>query len=408
MDIILALLLSPVAPVAPVAPADPPPAVEQRIVVTGIALGDARRQLEECLARHCPVTEDVAATLRYAEALFIQGDYRDAREVLRRSIDRNRGAARTHPVGVAGLYRAAARMAAHEGDGADMRASTYNVERSLRAGLPATDARLVGARIESAEMEGSLAAAATPDANFPRAQYRTATRLFREAADQARGIGRPDLAALADLRRAMLAARVHAADARAQLEAVAALNSPETRVQQLAARIALAGMDRDAGDAGAVDRLLASLSGLNLPRPVLVYAPPIPIPAASTGAGYANIGGDGVPNRDMTSGMAIESYDYWADVGFWIDGEGHVDDVAVLRAHGPQFWMAPVLRSIAGRVYAPPGSGATTYRVERYRYTSLLERASDTRIAAHSAQPRIEMIDITNSAHPDPAGPSGS
>jgi tetratricopeptide (TPR) repeat protein len=382
---------------------------EQRIVVTGVPIRDARRALEECLARHCPTSEDIAATLRYAEGLFVQGDYRSAREVLRRSIARNRDDARAHPIGVAGLFRAAARMAAHEGDGADMRTDTYNVERALRAGLAADDPRLVGARLEAADMEGSLAAQVTPDANAPRAQYRQAKRLYREAAEQARRIGRPDLAALADLRRAMLAYRIGESDARAQLEAVAATTDPAARMQRLAARIALAGMDRAAGDSAAIDRLLQQLSTMNLPRPVLLYAPAIAVPGGSTRAGSANFGGDAVPIRNMSSGMATESYDYWADVGFWIDGAGHVTDTEVLRSSGPQFWMPPVLRSIEGRIYAPAGSGAATYRVERYRLTSLLERASDTRISAHSAQPRIEMIDITNSARatsssPAPAG----
>jgi hypothetical protein len=380
-----------------------PPEREPTIVVTGVRPEDAGRALAACLARHCPALEDITATLRYAEALFVQGNVRDARTVLRESIGRNRGAAREHPIAVAGLYRASARMAMQEGDGADVRRSTYGVERALRAGLPESDPHILGARLETAEMSASLAQDQTADSFFPLARFREAESLFRGVADSARAIDRPDLAALADLRRAMLAYRVGRVDARRQVEAIAALTDPRTRVQQLAARIALAGMDRDAGDANAIDRLIASLPSSGLGRPVLLYAPPIQPPNAATTSGYGNMGGDGVPMRNMSTDTATESFDYWADIGFWIDQDGHVSNVETLRAAGPRHWLSPVLASIGGRIYSPHGADELSYRVERYRYTSLLERRSDTRILAHSAQGRIEMIDITNNAQPAPA-----
>jgi hypothetical protein len=370
----------------------------RNIVVTGIRPIDAQRDLEACLARHCPPMEDMAATLRYAEALFVAGDYRRSRNVLRDSIDRNRGHAAQYPIAVAGLFRANARMAMHEGDGNDVRRSTYNVERSLRAGLAESDPRILGARLETAEMLAALSDGAAADRDFPLARYRSAERTFREVAESARAVGRSDIAALADLRLAMLHRRIGHADARRELEAVAALTDPAVRVQRIAARIVLAGMDREAGDETAVDRVAAELAAAGLRTPTLLYAPPVQVPNAATTSGVTSLNGDAVEMRNMSTNSSNESFDYWADVGFWINAEGRVEDVETLRSHGPQYWMRSVLRSINGRIYSAPGSGELSYRVERYRFTSLLERRSDRRTVAHSAQGRIEMIDITSNA----------
>jgi len=130
----------------------------------------------------------------------------------------------------------------------------------------------------------------------------------------------------------------------------------------------------------------------------LLYAPPVQVPNAATTSGVTSLNGDAVEMRNMSTNSSNESFDYWADVGFWINAEGRVEDVETLRSHGPQYWMRSVLRSINGRIYSPPGSGELSYRVERYRFTSLLERRSDRRTVAHSAQGRIEMIDITSNA----------
>ena len=374
------------------------PEPERTITVTGVRLNDLRRELEACLARGCPPMEDMAATFRYAEGLFLDGDYRNARRVLRQSIGRNREHAERYPIVVAGLFRANARMAMHEGDGEDVRRSTLNVERSLRAGLPASDPRIIGAQLEIAEMHAALGQNRSDGELFRRAENQ-----FREAARAARAINRSDLAALADLRRAILAYRIGRDDAREQLEAVARLTSPETRVQQLGARIVLATMDRNRGDSTALDRLHAELSAAGLRAPVLLYAPPVRMPNAATTSGVASMNGDSIEMRNMSTNWSSEGFDYWADVGFWITGQGRVEDVEVLRSHGPQHWLQPVLGSIAGRLYAPPASNELSFRVERYRFTSLLERRSDRRTVAHSAQGRIEMLDITNSASADSA-----
>ena len=290
----------------------------------------------------------------------------------------------------------------HEGDGEDVQNSTLAVERSLRAGLPATDHRIIGARLETAEMYAALAEG-QHGGDFPLMPYRRAMQVYGEAADLARGINRPDLVALADLRRAILAHRLGLAGAREQLEAVAALTSRETRVQQLAARIFLAGIARQAGDTAATDRLIRDLAAAGLRTPTLLHAPPIAMPG-SPGTGGTMLGGDVVAVTDPIRNASSEGFDYWADVGFWINADGRVEEVEVLRSHGPQYWLQPVLTSVQGRIYSPPGSGELSFRVERYRYTSLLERRTGTRLLGHSAQGRIERLDITHSAQGNSGG----
>ncbi|HEY0411830.1 MAG TPA: hypothetical protein VGD66_01655 [Allosphingosinicella sp.] len=382
----LAVLLSVGSPAPAAAAAEP----SAPIVVTGIRLGDARQQLEQCLARKCPPLEDIKATLQYAEALFTAGNYDEASAVLQRSVGRNHGHADRYPVGVAGLYRALGRVSMHQGEGDRARSAAYGVVRSLQAGLPAEDARILGGKLEAADTQASLGDGDGAD------------RLYREVADKARRIGRPDLAATAEVRRGLLLHRLGYSDGRALLEKVAALADPRTRTQQLAARVVLARIDRDAGKADSTQRLLAELRAFGLRKPALVYAPPIDVPRAGTMA-FAPAGGDGMPKRGVASMTPTEGFDYWADVGFWITPEGRVQEAEILRAKGPREWLQPVLSSIAGRIYAPAaGAAEATYRVERFSYTSLMETQTGTRIATHSAQGRIESLDITAEAPPPP------
>lgn len=406
MSLLLAFLLSAAATTQ-----TPPPATEPTIIVNGIRLGDARHQLEACLARHCPPLEDVAATLRYAEALFLDGRYEEARAVLRSSIDRNRRFASRYPVAVAGLYRANARMAMHEGDGEDLRRSTFSVEQALRTGLPATDPRILGARLETAEMRATLADGVTldPMAVTQVSRYSAAMRAFRDVAQTARQQGRPDLAALADLRRAILARRIGASDARQQLEALAALADPRARTQRIAARVILAQIDREAGNTATMDRLIDELAAAGVREPVLLYAPAIGIEQGRSTTVAQNwtpsgpsggVAGVPIAIRNVDHDPLTESFDYWVDIGFSITAQGRVEDVEIRRAHGPQFWAEPVLHSIAGRIYSRPGAGAATHHVERYRYTSFTEVNTGTHIAGHSSQGRIEMLDITDNAAP--------
>jgi tetratricopeptide (TPR) repeat protein len=365
------------------------PGDRETIVVTGIQPAEARARLEACLARSCPPLEDVGASLQYAEALFVAGDYEDSASVLRRSLGRNRRHAERHPVAVSGLYRAQSRVAIHLGDGDRYRTASYGVLRALKAGLDDDDPQLLGARLEAADMHVSLG------------ETTSGEQLYRAVARSARALGRADVAAMADLRRGQLYHRLGRSDARELIEGVAASAEPRARIARYAALIALARMDRDEGRQESSDRLIQQLVTAGFPAPVLVYSPPIEVldrgrPLHDPPGGLSQF--PDRPSRYNVANMEpTESFDYWADIGFWVMPDGRVQDVEVLRSFGPDYWQEPVLRSVRGRIYAPAGveNAEAAYRIQRYSYTSLLERRTGTRIAGHSAQGRIEILDLS-------------
>src|SRR5688572_9915610 len=87
----------------------------QSVTVTGERTQTYRDRLAACLARRCPVNEDVDATMALAEVLFLDGHYEDARSYVLRSLDRNRRQAARYPEPVADLYRVNGRLARHLG-----------------------------------------------------------------------------------------------------------------------------------------------------------------------------------------------------------------------------------------------------------------------------------------------------
>lgn len=356
----------------------------QTIVVTGVRLEEARRRLEDCLARHCPTLEDIGASLQYADALFANGDYRLASGTLRDAIGRNRGEAARYPVAVAGLYRARSRVASHEGEGETYRSAAYAATRALKAGLADDDPRVLAQQLETAGVSVSLG------------EVNAAERLYRDVARRAGAIGRPDIAATADLRRAWLYHLRQLPEARDLLAEVAARPGPAIRVQRYAARILLARIDRAAGETASSDALVAELATAGLGVPVLVYAPPIEI-GDHGGPGTGGRADGNVRSMNVANMQASGAFGAWADIGFWVTAEGRVEDVETLRSHGDIYWLRPVLGSIAGRIYAPAGTDTAepTYRIERYTYTARTETRTGSRIAARGAEGRIESIDLT-------------
>jgi hypothetical protein len=91
----------------------------------------------------------------------------------------------------------------------------------------------------------------------------------------------------------------------------------------------------------------------------------------------------------------------WIDVGFWVQPNGRVSHVEILRRKGDPDWAAPLLRAIGGRLYAPAREPA--YRLERYSYTAGYEAQTGTRIRQRSPRARVEYLDLT--AAPEPAAP---
>jgi len=350
---------------------------DQTIVVTGRPLGDTRRALAECLARKCAPNEDIDATLAHAENLFVAGDYKAARRTTLASIARNRRHAAAYPVAVADLYRANGRIAAHLGEGHSYESSTIAVARSLKAGVPDGDLRVIGAELEKAGMFASLG------------RTERARQIYARMQVEAHRLGRDDIAAHIRLRSAWL----HQLEsdevfARAALKEIAADRTPAARTARAAALVLLAQLDRERGKKVAADALASELSELSGDRPVLIFSPRVETPTNAAAMGLVGSSLRRMPMQQFEK--------QWVDIGFRIGPEGRVGEVEMLRSEGSADWAKPLLRAIAGRIYSPVRSSEGQYRVERYSLTSLWDyKATGTRRRQRSPQARIEMLDLT-------------
>src|SRR5205085_1071541 len=179
---------------------------------------------------HCPPNEEIDASLALAENQLIYGKYHDARTTLLAALGRNKREAAEYPVPVSDLYRANGRVAAHLGLDADYYRSTWGIYHTLKYGLPPGDVRQFSALMEVAEM-----------------MYRTygheRARLYYESvARRARKAGRPDIAAIAELRSAIRHLPPDSVWQVNVIKRVAGLDGPEMRAPALEARLALARM----------------------------------------------------------------------------------------------------------------------------------------------------------------------
>jgi hypothetical protein len=348
----------------------------QTIVVTGTSLAQTERNLRECLARNCPPDEDIAATLAHAENQFVAGDYAAARRTTKASLARNDRHAERFPVDVSNLYRAGSRIAVHLGEGQDYEQSTWGIKRALKEGVPSTDPQLVGADLEIANMQASMG------------RIDDARDTYEKAAKNAEKIDRLDLAAQARLRLAWLSQMEGDIGlTRRKLRAIAEDRRPETRVARLSALILLARLDRKEGKAASSSAVIDELRGANLPKPVLLFAPPVSPPGRKIDEGEQG---------STTRLMAMQNFDdTWVDVGFWVTSAGRVSDAEILRSSGSTAWAKDLMKSISGRIYSPTSNSDGTYRVERYTFTSLWGDKTGSRIRVRRPEARIEYLDLT-------------
>ena len=394
----------------------PSAATSKPIVVTGRAIQEKKADLRTCVARHCPTDEDVNASLALAETQLLAGKYEDARATLLSSLGRNKRHADAYPIPVSDLYRANGRVAAHLGIDSDYYRSTWGIYNTLKRGLPGEIDRHYSAMMEVAEMMATTRG------------HDRAREYYRSIAHHAREGGRPDIAALAELRSIM---RHWPAYAREKaIRDIAESNDPKTRAAQLEARLALARIALENNDSSKADAEIGELAQYKIKRPILVYSPPWAV-----GGGPANndpnpsmqnlndaigtVGGassgtvatgfsrsaDPLDARSPYGGRAVSSTrmginvrDMWLDVGFNISPDGRVSDVQVLRSKGHQGWSKPLLASIAGRRYTPPGDGAAIYRTERYTYTAGLEQGTASHQNQHQPTARVEYFDLSDIA----------
>jgi hypothetical protein len=396
----------------------------QPIVVTGRTISDKQAALSDCLARHCPANEDIDASLALAETQLIAGKYREARVTLLGALKRNKKEAMTYPIPVSDLYRANGRVAAHLGIDEDYYRSTWGIYNTLKRGMPDAKDLQYSAMMEVAEMMATTRG------------HDRAREYYRSIAYHARKDGRPDIAALAELR---MIIRHWPAYAREDgIEEIANSSDPKTRAAQLEARLALARMAFEKKDEAKADAILGELAQYDIKKPILVYAPHWDVergpasadsfPAmadrrnvvsyngfdASTPAGTdeaaAGRGLHADPRQTSPFGpqplpsyrMPLNVQDMWMDVGFRIMPDGKVSNVQVLRSHGDIGWAKPLLASIAGRRYTPPRVGsAQAVRTERYTYTSGLEEGTGTHRAQHSPNARVEYFDLSDISAPN-------
>lgn len=359
----------------------------QDVVVTGTRIQDYRDRLAACLARNCPPDEDIDATTALAEALFVAGEYRDARSALRASIGRNRDEAVRYPEPVSDLYRANARVARHLGLDQDAQTSTREILRALRAGLPEEDHRHFTARLEIVQ---SLIAFG---------QYDQARRALAELAQRARAAGRDDVVASAELRGLWLS-YLQAPGGSAQRELAALSRSADPR-RSIGARILLVRIYGERGQRARADALIAEL-GRSSQRRQLLFNPPFELGTqdlAPTPDDVLRLG------RTMDTSMGRNPgnmEDKWIDVAFWIQPDGSVTGLEVVRGDGARSWADPLLESIRRRRYSQAAGTEATYRVERYTYTSGMEMRAGSHIMQRSPRARVEYFDLGGGAPSEP------
>ncbi|HEV7660883.1 MAG TPA: hypothetical protein VGO55_13675 [Allosphingosinicella sp.] len=359
----------------------------QDVVVTGTRIQDYRDRLAACLARNCPPNEDIDATMALAEALFVTGEYRDARTAIRASLGRNRDEARNYPEPVSDLYRANARVARHLGLDRDAQFSTRDILRALQAGLPVEDHRHFTARLEIAQ---SLIAFG---------QYDQARRALNELAERARAAGRDDVVASAELRGLWLS-YLQAPTGSAQRELTALSRSADPR-RSIGAKILLVRIYGERGQSARADSLIAEL-GRSSQRRQLLFNPPFELLTQDLAPTADEVVRQG---RSMDTSIGRNPgnmEDKWIDVAFWIQADGSVTGLEIVRGDGERVWADPLLESIRRRRYSQAAGTEATYRVERYTYTSGMESRAGSRIMQRSPRARVEYFDLGGGASSEP------
>jgi hypothetical protein len=375
------------------------PAQEKTIIVTANPLSETERALRDCIARKCPPDEDAKATLAHAENQFVSGDYKSARGTLQKSIGRNSGAAKQHPLPVSNLYRANARIAANLGEGDDYRLSTLRTRDALKEGLGNDDWRVLAATIEVADMRAKTG------------YLDEARDLYYQVSAKAKAKGWAGLSDLANLRGALLMIESEYPDeqaaARKRLKEFAERPGDGARNLRIASKIMLAreAKKRNRSDADAATKSLMEeyrTEGGISKRPQLLFAEPIRRDEPRSAR----------EGRTAVSQMATSTVeDNWVDIGFWVTADGKASEIEIIRqSQKDVVWTKPVLKSISSRIYAPlalePGDPGF-FMVERYTLTALWENQLGTRIRQRSGLTKIERVDLTDLPPATPANTAG-
>ncbi len=313
------------------------------------------------------------AALALAEVEFESGAYAGARRTIAASLARNRRHGAQFPEPVADLFRARARVARHLGRDDEAVRATLDILRTLERGLPREDHRHYTARLEIARImmqSGRLVVA--------RDQLLTLASHAREA-------GREDVAVLAELRAVWVSYLMapHGGAVSRLLEMSRDTN-PDRRTTATGAKVLLARVYRDRGDVARSDALIAELARNHSVRRNLIFSPSYELLSQAS---------EQVEIPDVYD-------DQWIDVGFWVQSDGRVEGLEVVRHRGTPDWADPLLRSIGGRMYTPSADGTPSYRLERYTYTAALGRLTGSRLIVHSGSARAEYYDLSTGEPP--------
>lgn len=356
---------------------------EQTVIVTGTRLRDLEAALSDCLARNCPPNEDIDATLALAEGRFLDGEYEAAAETIAHSLRRNRRHGARFPEPVADLYRAQVRVMRHRGRDQHARIAVRRTLEVLKEGIPREDHRHFTARLEIVDMLVRLG------------DFRAARAELSELAERATAAERRDVARMADMRRLRLEYFLEPRRTMARLNELANLTDPAQRFEMISARLLLAAIYRMDGDGTRSDALLAGIPAA--PARQLLFTPPF----------LADVR-EHVRRGDIPSRVSEDFRDAWVDVGYWIDAEGRIADVEVVRHGANPSWAEPLLRSIRGRIYSRSPDVQPSYRLERYTLTAPLEIQHGTRAGMRrdARRARIEFLDLTTENEPGRAPPT--
>jgi hypothetical protein len=346
------------------------------IVVRGASLTETRKQLDDCLARHCPPAEDIEATLAHAENQFLAGAYGGAQRTLAKGHSRNARYARTLPTEVADLDRAYGRLTNLIGFPDKGRFLQIQSLEALKTGLGDSDARVLMQRLAVAD-------------EFARAgRERAADDVYRSVAKRAHKAGNLQVQGHAMLREAMMYGAIalswpqYRAFADGRIRQIESTREPELAPFRTAASLLRAKLALFDGDHAALEKAIAAIppqSG----KPLLVYSPPV------------------VLDSHIETTIRTTPDPEWIDIRFRIAADGTVRDVETARdsgnVHGS--WPQPVEKAIAARRYAPlalpPGSEGVL-RLERFSLVHDVASITESRIRARKTQGRITSLDLTD------------
>jgi hypothetical protein len=313
---------------------------------------------------------------------------------LLRALKRNKNQARAYPLQLSDLYRANARVAAHLGLDDAYSSSTWNIYRTLKAGMPNDKERQLYALMDVAEM-------------IAETKGQQAARDFYDGiASRARKAGRPDLAALSQLF-SLVRHSPPSTERDQQIEKIANSNDPALKDVSLDAKLALARIAFEDGDTAKGAAIARQIGTLPTGSPILIYEPQVAFAQHELEQSPFRTERYDPARESTPQGTPYEAFsttrrltgnldDEWIDVSFRIAADGTVSGLKVVNKRGDDSWSKPLLAAIAERRYTPGRPGDPhSQRLERYTYTSGYEEATGTHRLEHSPQARIEFFDLS-------------